>query len=62
LEVVRSYLRLQSLPVVVVTGLGDSPKIERARALKVNSILTKAKASPDDILAALQEALVRLPG
>ena len=25
LEVVRSYLRLQSLPVVVLTGISDSP-------------------------------------
>src|SRR4051812_29334186 len=25
LEVVRSYLRIQSLPVVVLTGLADSP-------------------------------------
>src|SRR5688572_31240733 len=36
LEVVRSYLRLQSLPVVVLTGLSDSPMVDRARALKVN--------------------------
>src|SRR5205085_2837604 len=49
LEVVRSYLRIQSLPVVVMTGLTDSPMIDRARALKVNSILVKGRASPDDI-------------
>src|SRR4051812_30027223 len=62
LEVVRSYLRIQSLPVVVLTGLGDSPMIDRARALKVNSILVKAKATPDDILKAVEEAVVRHPG
>src|SRR5687768_17021980 len=39
LEVVRSYLRIHSLPVVVFTALTDSPMIERARALSVNSIL-----------------------
>src|SRR5687768_17049850 len=50
LEVLRSYLRLQSLPVVVLTALPDSPLVERARHLKVNAILTKAKASLDDIL------------
>jgi len=61
LEVVRSYLRIQSLPVVVLTGLADSPMIERARALKVNSILVKSKATPDDIRKALEEAAVRLP-
>lgn len=62
LEVVRSYLRIQSLPVVILTGLSDSPMIDRARALKVNSILAKGKASPDDIMKALEEAAVRLPG
>src|SRR3954452_15178487 len=59
LEVVRSYLRIQSLPVVVLTALGDSPMIERARALRVNSILVKGKATPDDVLKAVEEALVR---
>src|SRR4051812_19133120 len=62
LEVVRSYLRIQSLPVVVLTGLTDSPMIERARAAKVNSILLKGKASPDDIVQAIEEALIRYPG
>jgi CheY-like chemotaxis protein len=62
LEVVRSYLRIQSLPVVVLTGLGDSPMIDRARALRVNSILVEAKASPEDVLEALEEAVVRHPG
>jgi CheY-like chemotaxis protein len=62
LEVVRSYLRLQSLPVVVLTGLSDSPMVDRARALKVNSILAKSKVSPAEILQSLEEAIVRLPG
>src|SRR5689334_2858870 len=62
LEVVRSYLRIQRLPVVVVTGLGDSPMVDRARALKVNSILAKGKATPDDVQKAIEEALVRYPG
>src|SRR5215212_10921136 len=44
LEVVRSYLRLQSLPVVVLTALSDSPMIDRVRALKVNAVLVKGKA------------------
>src|SRR6187455_2850047 len=48
LEVVRSYLRLQSLPVVVFTALDDSPMLSRAQALKVNSILLKGKAGFED--------------
>ena len=62
LEVVRSYLRLQSLPVVVLTALENSPMIDRVQALKVNSVLIKGKASSDDILKALDEAIVRAPG
>ncbi|MCE9526335.1 MAG: response regulator, partial [Planctomycetales bacterium] len=62
LEVIRSYLRLQSLPVVVLTGLPDSPMVDRVQHLKVNSVLVKGKASPDEIKQALEEAAVRAPG
>ena len=57
LEAVRSYLRLQSLPVVLLTGHPDSPLLERAKRLKVNSILVKGKATFDDIEHAVHEAL-----
>lgn len=62
LEVIRSYLRLQSLPVVVLTGNQESPMVERVQNLKVNSVLVKGKASPEDIVKALEEAMVRMPG
>src|SRR3954451_3105145 len=62
LEVVRSYLRIQSLPVIVLTAMSDGPMIERARAAKVNTILVKGKATPVDILKAIEGALVTLPG
>jgi CheY-like chemotaxis protein len=62
LEVVRSYLRIQSLPVVVWTALVDSPMVERAQALKVNSVLAKGKASFEDIQRAIEEASHRVPG
>jgi CheY-like chemotaxis protein len=62
LEVIRSYLRIQSLPVVILTALGESPMIDRARALKVNSVLVKGKATTDHIRKAVEEATVRYPG
>lgn len=62
LEVVRSYLRLHALPVVVLTGLADSPLAERARSLKVNNILIKTKATFEDIQKAVEEAVYRAPG
>lgn len=61
LEVIRSYLRIQSLPVVILTGLTESPMIERVRSLHVNSILLKGKASPEDILRALVDASCQMP-
>ena len=62
LEVLRSYLRLQSLPVIILTGLSDSPMVDHARQLKVNAILVKGKATFEDILGAVKQELIRLPG
>jgi CheY-like chemotaxis protein len=61
LEVIRSYLRLQSLPVVVITGLPDSPMVDRARHLKVNSILVKGKATFEEIAEAVRTELHHVP-
>jgi CheY-like chemotaxis protein len=60
LEIIRSYLRMYSLPIVVLTGLPDSPMIGRIRRLKVNSILVKGRASLDDIRKAVEEAVGRM--
>lgn len=61
LEIIRSYLRLYSLPVVILTGLPDSPMIERVRNLRVNTILVKGRASLDDIRTAIENAVGRAP-
>ena len=61
LEVLRSYLRLQSLPVVVWTGLGESPLVDRARYRGVNAILVKGKATVGDLVTAVNQELGRLP-
>lgn len=57
LQVVRLYLRMHSLPVVVLTGFTESPMIERVLHLKVNSVLVKGRASPAEILKALEAAI-----
>jgi CheY-like chemotaxis protein len=62
LEVIHSYLRLKTLPVVVLTGGGDSPMIDRVQRLKVNAVLVKGKATPEDIEVALRQAVSRIPG
>ena len=61
LEVMRSYLRLQRLPVVVLTGVPDSPMIDRVRHLHVNSILVKGKATMSEIVAAVKRAMHTVP-
>src|SRR5687768_5554652 len=62
LEILRSYLRLQSLPVIVITGAPDSPLVERVRHLKVNTIFAKAKATHEEIQQAVTDQLHRVPG
>jgi DNA-binding NarL/FixJ family response regulator len=57
LQVIRHYLRMHSLPVVVLTGFTESPKIELALHLKVSSVLTKGRASPAEILKAIEAAI-----
>jgi CheY-like chemotaxis protein len=62
LEVVRSYLRLQSLPVVIITGLFDTPLVDRVQHSKVNAVLAKGKVSNDDILKTVEQAIGHVPG
>ncbi len=57
LEILRSYLRLQTLPVIVFTALSDNPEIERARNFKVKTILQKGKATLTDLGQAVELAL-----
>ena len=62
IEVTRAYLRLQSLPVIVLTAMEDGPLIARAQNAKVNAILKKTKATFEDIRRAVEDAVVRIPG
>jgi len=61
LEVIRSYLRLQALPVVVLTALADGPPLDRVRNAKVSAILLKAQATNDEILKVVNSSLYQLP-
>jgi CheY-like chemotaxis protein len=62
LQVIRSYLRWQSLPVVVLTAFAESPLLERVQRLHVNTILVKGRATSEDIRKALEEAAIRVAG
>ncbi len=61
LEVIRSYLRLQTLPVVVLTAVADGPLLDRVRNAKVNSILVKSQATYFEILDAVNSATHHIP-
>src|SRR5689334_2871906 len=61
LEVTRSYLRLSTIPVVVLTGVPDSPLVEQVREMNVHSVLTKGKATLQDVEAALRLARQHVP-
>lgn len=61
LETIRSKLRQSSLPVVVLTALADGPGHDLVRDLGVNAVLTKGRATPVEILLALEAACARHP-
>jgi CheY-like chemotaxis protein len=56
-QIIRSYPRLCSIPVVVLTAMGNGKLFEEAKALNVSSFLIKPIATFDDIRAAVEEAL-----
>ena len=56
LKVVRSYLRFQTLPVIVLTALEDNPLLEEAAVLNVSAVLVKAKSAGAEILRAIEDA------
>ena len=56
-EILRSYLRLQSLPIVVLTAAPDSPQAFRAKRQKVKAILPKGKATFAEIHSVISDEL-----
>ncbi|MDB5330871.1 MAG: transcriptional regulator [Phycisphaerales bacterium] len=61
LNLVRSYLRLQSLPVVVLTAFPESPLADAARSLNASTVLVKGTATFEDIKTALDAAITGTP-
>ena len=54
IQIVRSYFELETLPVIVYTGVSEDPLAERARQLGAR-VLTKAKTTPAELLAVVAE-------
>jgi CheY-like chemotaxis protein len=60
-QAIRSYHRLSSIPVVILTGLTTGNLLEEAKTLNVSSFLLKSSASMDEIRAAIRKALAHPP-
>ena len=57
LQVLHSYHRLSSIPVVILSAMHTGELVERTKSLNVSSFLIKTMSSFDNIHAALQSAL-----
>ncbi len=62
LEVVRSYLRLQHIPVLIMTAYPESPDLSRARSLGVRGIFAKGEGDFEKLLDAVEREAGTLPG
>ena len=51
LEVIRCYLRWQTLPVILLTAYSDGPHIRRAMELGVRKTFLKGDCDLDELLA-----------
>ena len=61
LEVIRSYLRWQSLPVILLTGYADGPHVRRAVELGVRKTFLKADYDLTELLAHVEACTQPLP-
>ena len=59
LRVLRSYIRLQSLPVIVWTAFPESPMVARVRRLGIRNLVLKGSTSYEDLLAEVDRQLPR---
>jgi CheY-like chemotaxis protein len=57
LEVLRSYLRWDQLPVVIVTAHANREQLDRAAELGVNHIFQKSNLQLPDLLSCLQHLM-----
>jgi CheY-like chemotaxis protein len=57
LDVVRSYLRLQHVPVMLLTAYPESPELTRAEALGVRGTYTKGEGDLNRLIDAIDAEL-----
>jgi CheY-like chemotaxis protein len=57
LEVLRSYLRWQDVPAILVTAYPEDPGIDHAAELGVTEVFRKGRLDLDELLAAVERNL-----
>jgi len=57
IESLRSYVRLHFLPVVILTAAPDGELARRAKSMQVGGVLTKGKATIQEILGVIEHTL-----
>lgn len=61
LDVVRSYLRLQHVPVFLLTAYPETPELSRAEALGVRGTYTKGEGNLNKLIDAIDAEVGQLP-
>jgi CheY-like chemotaxis protein len=61
LEVLRSYLGWQQLPVIVITALSEGPQLERARRRGVQRVFLKSDFLLSELLESVQQLAAQQP-
>ena len=54
LQVLRSYLRWEKLPVILVTAYPEGPQVERAKRLGVSTVFRKGEVDLQELLASVE--------
>src|SRR6476660_127827 len=62
LEVMRCYLRWESVPVVLITGYPDDPRLARAHKLGVKHVFTKAGFKLQELAEVIDNLLAEQQG
>src|SRR5687767_3953878 len=57
LQVIRSYLRWSTVPVILLTAYDQGPHMERAMDMGVKCVFLKATYKLDDLLACVRQVL-----
>ena len=62
LEVMRCYLRWETVPVILITGYPDDPRLTRAQKLGIRRIFIKTDFQLEELRETIQSIVQPAPG